>query len=846
MLGLCLAIFVAVTPETAEVVLTAERMLHDGQREVSTAEGRAQLRSEHLAIDAERIIYDQLRSVVTATGKVVARITRGGKVAVIADVLTLRLDEAHEVKEIYLYDGQAISKKDVTGAALLAASTAEEVEKVGVTQSLLQGNHLVRDGTSWTVEELELVPCSCDFKNPGWSITSTSASIDTQAERASIWNPVVRIGRVPVLWLPWLSLPLTDRMSGLLFPKPGYAPLNGFMFDQPVFVTLGRSADLTLTPGFFTGSADQLDPLTKKNLGPLPIGVAGPRLGTEFRYAPSKRASGRLLLGLLYDFRDRRDVEVATRKEPGTDRGLRGELGWFHTQDFDHGFGARVDLNAHSDGDYNRDLTVDVVASSATYLRSTATVFQRGVDHVIALDVGLRQDILWGYDWLGRGTLLDAPMATLTRESAGIGRFGPGTLQRLPALSFSWSPSRQLGPLRFELEGDAVRLAPLFSSTGDEGVSAAGGAVLAEPFEPGIDRLFTPSPFSRFGLSRLGTGDRLWQPGEREARDRLMLLPKLSLSGQPFDALSASAFAAWRQLAWVGEASGRSWSRGYLVLGGRLETELTRSFADGAVRHVIQPLAELRAVPLGVQGGADPLVPYDAVDAAVPDLRPRFQGVLELRQRLLGRGNHEYLRLDVGQGFELSGPSYTSLAPQLGEFYGRAGVRYGAVSAQGLLRFDPLVDRLASDGLSPVVPGGLTRAAGRLDVEYGRWGGVYAAYERILAEGSARSRQPIDLLFLIDRGYTSATVGQQLIVGTRWDFGAVQVRYEAMASPQVTATRKVQLFELVQQTAGIGFRPACDCMAIEFTATQATWPTVLAPNVGFNLSVSRFGSIGSR
>lgn len=845
MLGLWLAIFVAATPETAEVVLTAERMLHDGQREVSTAEGVAQLRSEHLAIDAERIIYDKLRRVVTATGKVVARITQGGKVAVVADVLTLRLDDAHEVKEVYLYDGRAISKKDVTGAALLAASTAEEVEKVGVTQSLLQGNHLVRDGTSWTVEELELVPCSCDFKNPGWSITSTSAAIDTEAERASIWNPVIRIGRVPVLWLPWLSLPLTDRMSGLLFPRPGFTPLNGFMFDQPVFVTLGRSADLTLTPGFFTGSPDQLD-AKGKNVGPIPLGVAGPRLGTEFRYAPSKRASGRLLLGLLYDFRDQRDVEVASRKVLGTDRGLRGEFAWLHTQDFDKGFGARVDLNAHSDGDYNRDLTVDVVASSATYLRSTATVFHRGVDHSISLDVGLRQDILWGYDWLGRGTLLDAPMATLTRDAAGIGRFGPGTLQRLPALSFSWSPSQRLGPLRFELEGDAVRLAPLFSSTGDEGASAAGGAVVAETFGRGVDRLFTPNPFSAFGFSRQGIGDRVWQPGEREARDRLMLLPKLSISGQPFGALSATAFAAWRQLAWLGEASGRTWSRGYLVLGGRLETELSRSFADGALRHVIQPLAELRAVPLGVQGGPDTLVPYDAVDAAVPDLRPRFQGVLELRQRLLGRGNHEYLRLDVGQGFELGGATYATLTPQLGELYGRAGVRYGAVSAQGLLRFDPVANRLASDGVTPVVPGGLTRAAGRVDVEYGRSGVVYAAYERILAEGTARSRQPIDLLFLIDRGYTSATAGQQLIAGVRWDFGLVQVRYEALISPQVTPTRKVELFELVQQTAGIGFRPACDCMAIELAATQVTWPTVLAPNVGFNISVSRFGSIGSR
>ncbi len=866
MLGLWLALAISASPETAEIELTAERTLHDGQRELTTAEGQATLVTEDAAVNADRIVYDKLRNVATATGNVVARLTKGGKIAVVADLMTLKFDDAHEVREVFLFDGQAISKKDVKLEVFLAADTAEKVERAGTTQALLQGNHLVRDGSKWTVEELDLVPCECDFKNPSWSITSTTATVDTEAERVAITNPVIRIKHVPVLWLPWLSLPLTERASGLLFPRPSFWGQNGFSLEQPVFVTLGRSADLTLTPGFFTGATAR-DPRTGAIVG---NGVAGPKLGTEFRYVASTRATGRIVLGLLYDFRTRRDVENPALREAGSVRGWRGELAWQHTQDFDHGFGARVDFNGHSDGDYNRDLTVDVIASSATYLRSSATAFHRGADHYVSLDVGLRQDIQWGYDWMGNGTLLDAQ----TPSRRTVGQFGPGTLQRLPVVTFGWTPTSTLGPVRFSLEAEASRLAPLFSDTGDEGSGANEGAIERTPFKVAVDRLFSPSASTVFG--RNGIGNRLWNPGEREARDRLMIMPRLSISGQPLGLFSASLSAAWRQFGWAGEASGRTWSRGYLLLGGLIETEVSRSFAGGSLRHVIQPRAELRAVSLGLQGssGSDRApkttapVAYDQLDFAVPDVTPRFQGVLELRQRLMGAGGVEHLRLELGQGFELSGPDYAHLTPTLGEAFGRLTVRVGWVSAQGLLRVDPIgllrplptlpgvaaVDPpLWNDATGPRVReqlgtfGALTsRVGGRLDLDDGRGHGAYAAYENLLMEGTARSRQPIDLLFLIDRGFTSTTRVQQLVFGARWDFGPVGVRYDALVMEQRPAGSVAPVLTFTQQTLGIGFTPACDCWRVDLTANQSVYPVPVFPNLGFSVSVSRFGSIGVR
>lgn len=867
MIGLWLALAICAAPEetaeVSEVQITAERVLHDGKKLISTAEGTAKLTSEGSAIDADRIVYDQNRRVATAMGHVVARLTQGGKIAVIADLMTLRFDERQQVTDVYLYDGRAISKKDAPWDAFLAANTEEKVEKVGTTQALLTGNHLQRNGNDWTVEQLELVPCECDFKNPSWSITSSTATVDTDDDRVSITNPVIRIKGIPVLWLPWLSLPLTDRQTGLLFPKPDYSPLNGFSFEQPVFVTLGRSADLTLTPGFFTGTPilertepDPADP-TKMRVVKTPQsvnGIAGPRLRTEFRYTPSTHASGQINLGLLYDFRTRRDVATSARDAlDTTPRGMRGELRWLHTQDFDRGFGARVDFNGHSDGDYNKDNTIDVILTTATYLRSSATAFHRGANHALTLDVGLRQDIQWGYDWLGNGT-------QITPRNTGV--FGPGTLQRLPALTFGWTPD-PLGPVRFTLDAEAVRLAPMFSTTGDEGSNAAEGAISAIPFKQAVEQLFNPA--NPYPTTEPTMGNRKWDPGEREARDRLMLKPTVTAAFSPGGVFTVSGSASWRQLMWAGEASGRSWARGYLLLGGALETQLSRRFAEGAVRHVIEPRVEVRAVPFGFDcawpstatacgSGPSRIVAYDQVDFAVPDVTPRAQAIAELRQRFHSRDGTEVFRLEVGQGGEFSlAPGVTTLTPTIGETFGRATFRVGWLSGSGALRFDPLASRWVT-ATNPTGALTVTRATARIDLDDGRGHGAYGTYDNLVMEGTARSRQPLDLLFLIDRGYTSSTRMQQIMFGARWDFGPFGLRYDALVGEQNFAPASTPVdarLAFSQHSVSVGVTPACDCWRLDLTATQVIpWrdgkAVLQAPGFGFSLSVARFGTIGAR
>ncbi len=848
------AVLLSADPGAVELELSAERVVHDGAKALTTAEGQAQLRTAGAVLDAERIVYDKGRQAATAVGSVSLRLLplpaqrgevgrrpgEGQPIIVTADVVTVRF-EGDEVREVYILDGVALAKKGVTPEALEQARTPAAARALGKTVLRLEGNHLTRDGPRWTADALTLVPCDCDFEHPSWKVRSSTATLDTEAERISVLSPTVWVKGVPVLWLPWLSLPTTDRQTGLLFPHPSFTALNGFGLEQPVFVTLGRSADVTLTPGLYTGGGGV-------------YGVQGPRLGAELRYAPSRRTSGQATVGLLYDFRPQRDPVVPTLTT-GRARGWRGEASWQHAQDFGGGAGVRVDASAHSDGYWQRDLVTDVIAREAGYLRSAATLFHRGADHLLGLDVVLRQDLQWGYDALGFAPSVAGSTAP---------RFGPATLQRLPGLQFSLPLKPLAGPLAFSLEASAVRHSPLWTHTGDEGAAANEGRgtygrlpfdAPVEPSPPSVEclrqQLYFPfaspggagpllDPGCITAAEKAGQGDRLYQPGEREARLRLDVLPRLSLAAAPGDAVSLSAWAGWRQGVWLGEVTGRTSHRGYPVLGARAATELARRFEGPGLRHAIEPAVELRAVPVVVGTQPDPYdarrvpvpAPYDEVDTAIPDLRPRAQAVAELRQRLTRLDGREVLRLDLGQGVALVGPDGARAA----ESYGAFSATLGPLRAGAGARLDPL-------------SGQLTRLSASLGLDVPR-GGASLAYDELLDDGTNRARAPLDLLFGDAAGASSTSRAQLLTAGARWRLGDFALRYDAVlfnrAWPQPDGSAPRPL-SLTQHTLSVAWTPACDCWRVEAYATQRLSDARLLvwPDLGLTLTVSRLGSLGT-
>ncbi|MBO0857432.1 MAG: LPS-assembly protein LptD [Chloracidobacterium sp.] len=86
---------------------------------------------------------------------------------------------------------------------------------------------------------------ACQQKVPKWSFTAKRARIRVD-HRANVYNAFFRIKNIPVIWLPFASIPINkkDRSSGLLTPSSGSSSIKGRTLDLGYYQTLGRSADL--------------------------------------------------------------------------------------------------------------------------------------------------------------------------------------------------------------------------------------------------------------------------------------------------------------------------------------------------------------------------------------------------------------------------------------------------------------------------------------------------------------------------------------------------------------------------------------------------------------------------
>jgi LPS-assembly protein len=828
------------TGETVE--LAADYVVYEPERQLLTARGHTELRTAEVVLRADEVTYDQGAQTARASGNVMFV---SGQFAAVADevAVDLRSNEAN------VKGGLFMQKRNVTADALRSAETPKQLREMGETPVLISGTRIKRTGpNAFMVDDLAFTPCECGPGEPSWRVEASNASVE-MGERAILTWPVVYVHSVPVFALPWLYLPLAERRSGLLIPRPTLSGLSGFGLEQPVFLTLGRSYDLTFTPGFYTGASRETHILGKDELGndisreePRFVGIRGPRLLTEFRYVPSERTRGRATLGLVYDLQPRRDPLTGAFFRIGNDptaefvpgaRGLRGEASWQHVQDMGKGFFNRVDASFVSDGFYTRDLTADIVAREAQYLRSSGMLYHRGEDHYVGADGSFRQDLRWPFQYLREDRVpveADPSQPTIP---------GPITFQELPALTLALPERRIAGRWAAGLRVEFSRLAPLIGRFGDEGADGL--------FNPNRVQVVTGPDGMPQVLPDLTQSDGVFDATEREARSRLDFLPTLSTSFGlgPYARLTPTL--GIRQDFWIGEVSGRMVGRGYPLVGLTADSELERTYERGSAswRHTLAPSVALRYVP-GVWGGIPlsgaslegPPRFYDEIDSSLPVGQDgRGQGflhaVVEVTQSLQvkkGEERREPLRLRLGQGFDLTHRSLTfregetERGPVLRDTFARLNASAGVLNAGALVRFDPNSIRI-------------TQLSADASIDNGKGEALYARYDDLLAEGSDRMRRGIDAL--VGPAPEGRARAQLLVAGARLSLGiGLGLRYEAIVQPLATTQSP-----LAQQVLGVSYGPACDCWRVEGVATLRRGQK--RPDFGLNLSVAGVGAFGS-
>jgi LPS-assembly protein len=722
---------------------------------------------QEVDIEADRILYAWESQVLYLEGHVVARRGGGimraakGKLDRARGLLSLEGGvlgvQGHDVllADSALIDLRARSAEMHSAVLYLKERLANpDNPKSGRNTLILHGSRLRQLPDGYTAENVTITPCDCEG-DPDYELLAGSARLE--GDRAHLSGVRLHIRGPPIPLFP-LSLPLTERQWGLLQPTFGIGGPVGFAYAQPVFFTLGRSNDSTITPGWFTGGSNphHLSDWTNRT-------VRGPRFGLEWRYAPVAGTLGAIGLDLFDDL-DAHDSPAQAPPaagEPGTSpgRGFGGVRGVAHLAHRSEGVGGVFAVQ----GTIASDNMVVVDAEPAT--------LERYLDF-LSTDVGA---------WKASGPLTLGADATLLQD-VRITDYGfpdrrlfgaerRATFQRLPALFAQLAPVF-VGPATFSAEASAVQYASF-----------------AQP--DALERTTGFAPTDHASGPPLDVGNAARGPATR-----LDLAPRLAFAGPADLPLDLRLQLGARFDGYLVEGfSQRNRARAYAIAGASAALPLERRF--GPVLHRIEPAIEVRAIsselhtggpPIGdpVDGGgavytaapndaqqglAVPAMrrPYDEIDGAAPSTGA-IVTTLSVSQSFWRKGGRvpaRVARLDLLQDAVLwAGRSQT----RLGQGGAKASVQLGPVGLGGGLLYD-----WAQRAISAA-----TASAG---VHDDRGDEVHASTLLLRGSSSERIRAGIDELFSVARfsgppgdlsGSANAGASAPLPFGLRLKYDAIR------------------------------------------------------------------------
>ncbi|ODS70778.1 MAG: LPS biosynthesis protein [Acidovorax sp. SCN 68-22] len=357
-------------PEAARaclpVFVSGERMWGETD-ERAVVEGDAELRRGDTVIHADRLEYTVPDDRANATGKV--RINRAGNI--------------YEGSELQLHVDAFEGFFNQANYQFLANGAHGEAARVDF---LDRDRAVVHDATYTTCTREAFAEW-----RPDWIIRAERIEIDQAEDVGTARNGVLEFKGVPILAVPYISFPLSDkRKSGLLPPTMGLDSVGGFEYSQPYYWNIAPNRDATLEAAV--------------------IAKRGVRVGGEFRYLEPTYA-GRILGDVLPSDRLRERTRWSYALEHNAN--LATPLG---------GVGVQLNVRRVSDDDYWRDLGRDLgrsgqQGSTQRLLPADALFTWGGGDHHATL-----RTVKWQ-------TLQD-PLAPIVPP-----------FDRLPQLQYRYTPS---------------------------------------------------------------------------------------------------------------------------------------------------------------------------------------------------------------------------------------------------------------------------------------------------------------------------------------------------------------------------------------------------------------------
>lgn len=242
---------------------------------------------------------------------------------------------------------------------------------------------------------------ACTQPNPRWSFGLSRAKLQ-KGEYVEMWDAVVRIKSVPVLYLPYLRYPLKDRASGFLAPQFGYGGEKGLSVTESYYWAIAPNMDLTAG----------IDVYSKRGTG----------AGLEYRYLFPGGTRGDLN---LYYFISRRQADGA---RPGNSSIIRLD----HTQALPLGFSLAANV------DYQ---------TSFSFLREFDNNFQRALSYTRTSQAYVTRS------WRRFNLSVRASRFETYFSQAGDSNVSTS----LPQVNFNVFKTRLFAPVYFSLAASLVR-----------------------------------------------------------------------------------------------------------------------------------------------------------------------------------------------------------------------------------------------------------------------------------------------------------------------------------------------------------------------------------------------------
>lgn len=248
--------------------------------------------------------------------------------------------------EVRYQDRQVALQASSAEARLAADETDLQQARFQLQASAANGQAQIVRRRGQLTELEQVLFSTCAPEQRSWSVEASEMVLDHEAGEGRARDFKLRLGQVPVFYLPYARFPITnERKSGFLAPSIGYNNVEGLDLSLPYYFNLAPNYDATLTPRL--------------------ISDRGLLLGGEFRYL---------------DARQRGEYYAAVLPSDDLARRDRWRYRFRHFLSISPGWYFNADAQRVSDDRYFEDFGDSLANAAQSVLGSQVGLFGRGRD----------------------------------------------------------------------------------------------------------------------------------------------------------------------------------------------------------------------------------------------------------------------------------------------------------------------------------------------------------------------------------------------------------------------------------------------------------------------------------